>query len=54
MRLGKKYYEEYAKLRAKYKNKELSKEDAVKNFIQTGYSREFSKCIVDKWEAEMG
>jgi regulator of replication initiation timing len=52
MRLGKKYYEEFTKLRSKYKNKELSKEDAVQKLIQTGYSREFSECIVDKWEVE--
>jgi hypothetical protein len=52
MRLGKKYFEEFSKLRSKYKDKELSKEDAVQEFIQTGYSQEFSECIVDKWEAE--
>jgi hypothetical protein len=52
MRLGKKHYDKYMKLWSKYKNKELSKKDTVIEFVQAGYSRRFSECIVDKWEAE--
>lgn len=53
MRLGKKYLDEYMRLRSKYKNKELSREETVTKLIQSGYSRKFSKCITDKWETEI-
>ena len=52
MRLGKKYYDEYMLLRSKYMQKELSKEDVLKKLIQSGYSLELSKCILNKWEIE--
>ena len=53
MRLGKKHYSEYMQLRAKYKNKELSRDEAVTELMQSGgFSRKFSKCTVDKWEGE--
>jgi len=47
-RLGKKYKE----LHSKYSQEELSKKETVKEFIQYGYSRKFSECLVDKWEME--
>ena len=47
MKLGKKYY-----LRLKYRQGELSKEEAVKKLILSGYKEDIAKSIVDDWEAE--
>ena len=45
--LGKKFY-----LRMKYIQKELSREEAVKKLIRSGYNEEIAKSMVDDWEAE--
>ena len=52
MKLGKKKYEEYIKLRSKYKQGELSRGKAEFALMQFGYSQKFSECTADKWLAE--
>ena len=49
-RLGKKKYEEYMKLLAKYKSKQLSKDETIAELMQFGYSRKFAECTVERWE----
>jgi len=49
---NKKYMNEHKLLKAKYKKKELLKDDCVRQLIQSGYSKEFAGYIVDKWETE--
>ena len=51
-RFGKNKYKEYMELLAKYKNKELSRVEAIAELIQFGYSRKFAECTVESWEGE--
>jgi hypothetical protein len=44
MTLGKKHF-----IRLQYKRNELSKNDAVKKLIQSGYSKDLSENTVDTW-----
>jgi len=48
MRLGKKYYDKYAKLQEKHKNKELSENEYMTELMQFGYSRKFAEYTVCK------